>query len=98
MFSLPHLQIPAIVIPKLGGGANTSRITKVAAPVAAIAVSLVVFFFIVWPKFNEVLRLRSGNAQLASRVVSLEDKVTVLSSLDRDLLDNQLGSAEAMLP
>lgn len=98
MFNLP--QIPSIAMPKFGAGvsADASRIMKLAAPVGAISVSVVIFLFIVWPKFNEVLRLRSSNSQLEARSVSLAEKSTVLASLDRDQLDVQLGSAEALLP
>lgn len=83
---------------KIGSELGVSKAASIASPIAAIAVSVLIIIFVVWPKFSEVLRLRGANEQLAVRATSLEEKSSKLQSLDRDTLEQQLAAAEQLLP
>lgn len=92
------MNLPALIIPKMISFSGSSRLRAVGAPVAAIAASLAVVFFVSWPRFGEVLRLKAANDLLAGQAQAVERKAQLLSSLDLDLLDNQLVAAEGLLP
>lgn len=77
---------------------DTSRITTMVAPILAIIVSILVLFFIVWPKFTNVLALRSANRGLEVRVKNLESKAQLLSQLDKVEQTSDLGHSEQLLP
>lgn len=91
-------QLPQMVVPKVTEGSSLSKGLGLAAPIGAIAISVLALIFIVWPRFTQVLALRVQNAQLETREASLTTKVQTLSSLDRAQLDQDLGAAEALLP
>lgn len=74
------------------------RWQTIVAPAAAIVVSLVILFLVIWPKFTEALRIKAQNQELETRVANLRVKAQLLGSLDKFLLDQQLGVVEAMLP
>lgn len=67
-------------------------------PVGAILISFGVAFFVVWPKFNEVLKLKETNVQNVEISKKLEEKVTKLTSLDAVKLTEQISSADKLLP
>lgn len=92
------MNLPTITLPKLGNPALAAKVTGFAAPVAAMAVSVIVIAFIVWPKFSDVMRLRTENKQLEIRATSLEAKAQKLATYDKDVLDNQLIAAEQLMP
>ncbi|MBI3341858.1 hypothetical protein HY024_01935 [Candidatus Curtissbacteria bacterium] len=92
------MNIPAISIPKISLGADSSKYVKLAAPAGAIAVSALVLLFVVWPTFNNLIKLNISNRQLSTRAASLESKAQDLSTLDRDRLDQQLSASEQLLP
>jgi len=83
---------------QVGSKLQVSKAFSVASPVAAIIVSLLVAGLVVWPKFSEVMRLRTANEQLAIRAKSLEEKASKLQTLDREQLELQLVAAEQLLP
>ncbi|OGD87223.1 hypothetical protein A2870_03690 [Candidatus Curtissbacteria bacterium RIFCSPHIGHO2_01_FULL_41_11] len=92
------MNLPNVPSLKLSVGFDTSRIGAMAAPISAIVISVIVLFFIVWPKFSSVLALRSENKGLEDRVQQLITKVGILSSFDKIELQQDLGYAEALLP
>lgn len=92
------MNLPAISIP---GGSKTMEITKYAGfaiPASAILLSVLIGFFVVYPKFNEVMQLKESNKQLAANVTKLEDKAAKLASLNKDQLTTRLTYAEQILP
>lgn len=94
------MHLPAIAMPKIPGMPDISRFTGLAAPVVAIAVSILVTVFVTWPKFSEVLTLRTSNQDLAVRLSSLSEKAAILQSLssDQEELELHLARAEQLLP
>lgn len=96
MIGIPGLS--SLSFPKIGAGFEAPKVFKLAAPIGALFVSLIVFILIVWPKFNDVIKLKISNAELTSRAASLEAKAQLLSSLDKDKLNSQLTASEALLP
>jgi Tfp pilus assembly protein PilO len=96
MFNLPTISLPAF--PKIGSGEETSKILKLAAPVGALVVAVLVFIFVVLPTFNKVIGITVSNRQLSARVGSLETKASALQSLDKNKLDLQLSASEQLLP
>lgn len=92
------MNLPNISALKLGTAFDISRFTSMAAPVGAIAVSVLVLLLIVWPKFTSVLELRSSNQELLGRVQSLDAKAGLLSSLNKVDLTSQVGYGEQLLP
>src|SRR3990167_9768905 len=92
------MNLPTISIPKLGTPAFAAKVTGFTAPIAAMAVSVIVIAFIVWPKFSDVMRLRTENKQLEIRATSLEVKAGKLATYDKDVLGNQLVAAEQLMP
>lgn len=92
------MNIQAQAILKLGSKLEIGRAASLASPVVAIIASLLIVFFVVWPRFSEVLRLRTLNEQLGMRSRTLEEKALLLQSLDGDLLEQQLVSSEQLLP
>lgn len=61
-------------------------------------VSLIVAVTIAWPKFTEVLNLRSDNVRLDEQAVNLENKAKELADFNKAELDQQLSAAEQLLP
>ena len=92
--NLPTLPLNVGVSKKLDLG----RFALMVVPVASIAVSAAVVFFLVYPKFTQTVQMRAENKELASRVDSLTTKVTVLAALNKAQLESQLSSAEQILP
>ncbi len=94
-------------LPSLTVGAGTKADSPIAeigkflifAPsILAIVASISIAFFVVWPKFNEVVKLKESNKTLEATSVKLSDKVKALSVLDQSKLKTQLTSAELLLP
>ncbi len=96
MFNLPTITIPAM--PKIGTGEETSKILKLAAPVAALLISVVVLIFVVWPTIGRVINISVSNKQLSERVGGLQSKADSLQTLDKSQLDQQLTASEQLLP
>jgi|SRR3989344_3291613 len=92
------MQIPSISILKSQSNVGFTKYSSLSAPVGALVVSLVILVFVVWPKFSEVLRLRSANNDLAIRAQNLSIKAEKLKGLDQALLEQQLVAAEQLLP
>ncbi len=92
------MNLPTLSLSKITGRLEVSRAASLVSPIAAIIASALIIVLVVWPKFSEVLRLRTANEQLASRARTLEEKVTKLQNLDRSLLEEQLSAAEQLLP
>lgn len=74
------------------------KIFKLAPSVLGIIVCVIVIIFVVWPKFNAVMKLRSENKQLETRVLALEDKASLLASFSQDRLEEQFAISEKLLP
>lgn len=96
MFNLPAISLPAF--PKIGSGEEASKILKLAAPIIALFIALIVFVLVVWPTFNKVIGITVSNRQLSGRVVSLQSKADELQTLDKNQLDQQLSASEQLLP
>lgn len=92
------INLPVISIPKINIGADSSKFLKLGAPAAAIAVSVLVLLFVIWPTFNSMIKLNISNKQLATRASSLEAKSQDLATLDRNKLDRELTASEQLLP
>jgi Tfp pilus assembly protein PilO len=90
-------------LPTLATGAKVEKfdITKVilfAPPALAILASVLIAFFVVWPRFNDVLSLQKSNKTLRDNALALEQKATALESLDRSRLKSQLLAANQLVP
>ncbi|OGD89107.1 hypothetical protein A3F45_04185 [Candidatus Curtissbacteria bacterium RIFCSPHIGHO2_12_FULL_41_17] len=92
------MQLPTIAILKSENSAQLTKLTNLAAPVGALVISVLILIFVVWPKFSEVLRLRTANRDLTTRAFNLTQKADKLGSLDNLLLEGQLVAAEQLLP
>lgn len=78
--------------------AQVSKLLVFAPSILAIVASVLIGFFVVWPKFNETLKLKESNKTLEQDAVKLSDKATALSKIDQTKLKSQLTSAEHLLP
>lgn len=78
--------------------AQVSKFLIFAPSVLAIIVSILIGFIVVWPKFNETLKLEESNKTLEETSVKLNEKASALSGLDQSKLKTQLKSAEFLLP
>lgn len=92
------MNLGTLTVPKMADFPGSSRLRVVAAPLGAIVASLAVIFFVSWPRFGEVLRLKAENDQMAQQAQAVGRKAEILSSLDLELLDNQLVASEGLLP
>lgn len=94
MIGLPS----SLAIPKFAFGDKLNKYVKLAAPASAIGVCAIVLMFVVWPTVDKLIKLNISNRNLSERALKLDQKAKDLVSLDRDLLDKQLGAGEMMLP
>lgn len=78
--------------------AQVSKFLIFAPSILAIGASILIGFFVVWPKFNETLKLKESNKTLEETSVKLSEKASTLSRLDVSQLKTQLTSAELLLP
>ena len=92
------MNLPTIALPKISTEVDLSRWISFGAPVGAILISFIILLFIIWPKFTQILQLKSDNQELAGRVQNLNLKAQKLASFDKDSLDLQLGASEQLLP
>lgn len=83
---------------KLTEKLDIPKISGIVSPIVAIIVSLVIVVFVVWPKFSDVLRLRTSNKELETKAVVLEGKAQKLQSYDKSELEEQLVAADQLLP
>lgn len=97
MINLPHMDSPGSLKPERASFGNF-KIVKLAPSVLGIIVCIVVIVLVIWPKFNEVVKLRSENKQLDERVVALEDKAKLLASFSQDRLEEQFTISEKLMP
>lgn len=92
------MNLPASAAFTIKGNAEISKIFTLAVPIGAIVASLFIIGFVIWPKINEILDLKTDNKQLVLRAKNMEDKAGILASLDKNKLEEQLVSAEQLLP
>jgi len=94
------MAVPDISTLKFGKNTDLSKFIGLVPSIGAILISVSIAFFIVWPKFNEVLRLQESNKSLSDQAQKLGEKVSILQSLvsQESLLDTQLGAADQLLP
>lgn len=71
---------------------------KLAPSVLGIIVCAAVIIFVIWPKFNEVVKLRSENVHLEERAKALEEKVSLLGGISQKELEDQFILAEKLIP
>ena len=83
---------------KIEKSLDVGKFLVFAPPIVAIVASVLVAFFVVWPRFNDVLTLQKTNVTLAQNAESLEGKVTSLAAIDKDKLRIQLSAAEQLVP
>lgn len=96
MIQLPHM--PSVSLPKGEAATGNLKLLTLAPSILSIVVCLVVIGLVVWPKFNEVMKLRSENEQLKQRATALEEKASLLSGFSQQQLERQLVTAEKLLP
>src|SRR3989344_3860560 len=77
---------------------GSPKFIKLAPSVIGIIVSLAVVIFVIWPKFNEIVKLRSENAHLDERAKALEDKVRILGVFSQKELEAKFVLAEKLIP
>jgi Tfp pilus assembly protein PilO len=53
---------------------------------------------VIWPKFNEVVKLRSENVHLDERAKALEDKVKILGEFSQKELEAKFVLSEKLIP
>ena len=78
--------------------ASVSKFLIFAPSILAIVVSILIGFFVVWPKFNEMIKLKESNKALEATKVKLTEKALALSQLDQSKLEEQQTSANYLLP
>lgn len=74
------------------------KFIKLAPAVLGIIVCIVVVVFVIWPKFNEVTKLRSENVHLEERAKALEDKAKLLGGFSKQKLEDQFIISEKLIP
>lgn len=74
------------------------KFIKLAPSVGGIIVCIFVIVFVIWPKFNEVVKLRSENTHLEERAKALQDKVNLLGGLTQQKLEDQFIQSEKLIP
>ncbi|MCR4305913.1 MAG: hypothetical protein NUV73_02410, partial [Candidatus Daviesbacteria bacterium] len=69
-------------------------------PVLSIATAVLVAYLVIWPKFGEVLSMRTTNKQMDVQAAQLEEKAQMLGALSQNkvVLEKQLAQAEQLLP
>ncbi len=94
------MNLPTITVPKSGVNLGIAKYLPFAMPTVSIAIALLVAYFVIWPKFGEVLSMRTTNKQMDVQASQLEEKAQVLSVLSQDkvVLEKQLAQAEKLLP
>lgn len=94
------MNLPAVTIPKNGISVGISKYLPFAMPTLSIAVAILVAYFVIWPKFGEVLSMRTTNKQMDVQAAQLEEKALTLNvfSQDKVSLEKQLAQAERLLP
>lgn len=92
------MNLPTVGAIKLGKFIDVSKFTTFGAPIASIVVSVLILFFVVWPKITSVFKLRADNTQLSSRTAAMTAKANLLASLNKSTLDSQVSVAEKVLP
>ncbi len=93
------MNVPSLAVAKSGEKAfDLSKVLVFAPSIIAIAASVLIGFFVVWPKFGETLKLRESNKTLEATAVKLEDKAKALSALNVPSLKSQLAVAEQIVP
>ena len=94
------MNLPSIALPKIANFPDISGFAGLATPVVAIAVSIIISTLVTYPKFSEVLKIRTANSELTARLSSLSEKAGILSSLaaNREELELQLAQADQLLP
>jgi len=91
-------------LPTLATGAKVEKSLDIAKmvlfapPALAILASVLIAFFVVWPRFNDVLGLQKSNKILRESALVLEQKATALESVDRSRLKTQLLAADQLIP
>lgn len=96
MIGLPNIHTVGVDRAQTAIGA--SKIIKLGPSILGIVISLAVLGFVVWPKFNEVLKLRAENKQLEERSGALKAKSQFLAELSVANLEQQLIAAERLVP
>ena len=92
------MDLQSNAVAKFKEGQNLTKFLGMGIPAGGILISLLIAVLIIWPKVNEIIELRKDNEELSQRVQTLETKVKVLQSLNQDKLEEQLASAEQLLP
>lgn len=96
MINLPSFSTAGVSkLEKSEGGVKAA---KLAPSILGIVVCLIIIAMVVWPKFNEVVRLRAENEKLKERAGMMSVKSQILSGLSYDLLEEQFIKAERILP
>jgi len=94
------MNLPAISVPKVGLNLGVSKYLPFAMPVGSLVISVLVAYLVIWPKFGEVLSMRTSNQQLEVQAAQLKEKAQALTLLSQDkvTLERQLSQAEQLLP
>lgn len=92
------MNLPTVVMPKVGAGEDASKALVLAVPIGAIIASFLILALVIWPRVNDIFELRKDNDAFSDRAGNLESKAKILASLDEAALEDQLAAAEQLLP
>lgn len=96
MVSIPNISNNEVV--KIGHSFGVSKALVLAPSILAIAVCVIIAGMVIWPKFNQVMKLKGENKDLATRVAALDAKSKFLAGLSSSDLERELIDAETLLP
>lgn len=92
------MNLPAVAAFNFRENAQVSKVLTLAVSIGAIVASLLIIVLVIWPKINQILDLQTDNKELVVRAQNMEDKASILASLDKNKLEEQLIAAEQLLP
>lgn len=93
------MELPGLTL--LGSGTkktNVSEYIGFAVPSFAILAALAIAYFVVWPKFQEVMQIKSSNKDLVALNATLSQKADALERLNKSELTSDYALADQMLP
>ena len=94
------MAIPTLATIKSSNSEQMTKIYSFAPTVGAIAISLIVLIFVVWPKISQMFRIQADNRIQADKLVILDEKLRKLEvkSADIETMEANLAAADALIP
>lgn len=97
MMNLPHMSQSGSLKSE-ASSLGALKVIKLIPSLLGIVVCILVIIFVIWPKFNEVMKLRSENIELDKRVGALQEKTKLLSGFSQSKLEGNFINAEKLMP